>query len=323
VSSIFERPEAAPDGPLSEREIRSLRRLLSDPFNYPMEFWAAVKAHLSDDPPDLTYNDIAGFSSGALIAAPAIPQFSDQIDVTAANTDIAGPGANPHTLWLNNPNGGGSLRRIGTKFAHLGSTLTIRNFETTTNPISLLHGAGPITDFAEITTRDGATLVLAPGESVTLMYTGDWTEVSRDVAPPASGLASTLVTRTTPVALTGGTEQNLGWQNEIRDDFAGWSAGQNHIIVPSAGLYLATADLLFSGGTGATIASGLFMYRYNSATVLQEVLARAFAYSLNAGASAAAVFLAAAADKIYVNGISGASGTIESYEGRFAVTKLA
>jgi predicted aconitase with swiveling domain len=312
-------PRAGSDLPLNERELLQLKRLLGDPFSYPPELWTWIKTRIEEDPPSLYSDAILGFERSSVRAVPAMPKVSIAVDVSANPTDLAGPGANYSSVWVINP-GGGQLRSIGEpdqegaritlKGGWTGNTILRHNDVGGSGRPLLLHG--------------GANLTLTDTESIDLVYVDTyWQDVARvETVTPFAGLLTTLVTRTTPVALTGGTEQNLGWENEIRDDFAGWSGGQNHIIVPAAGVYLAVADLLFSGGSGGTIGSGLFMYRYSSGVILQEVLGRDFTPVLNSGASVSAVMLAAAADKIYVNGISGATGAIEEYTGRFSVTKL-
>lgn len=56
--------------PLNEREILMLRKLLGDTFNYPPEFWNAIKTHLEQDPPLIPWDSIGGFSTAVLRYSP-------------------------------------------------------------------------------------------------------------------------------------------------------------------------------------------------------------------------------------------------------------
>lgn len=58
--------------PLSDREVQQLKRLLSDPFNYPPELWNWIKGKMEDDPPGLTWEAILGFGN-AVRAAVVFP----------------------------------------------------------------------------------------------------------------------------------------------------------------------------------------------------------------------------------------------------------
>lgn len=81
--------------PLSEREIAMVKRLFSDPFALPLEFYAWLKAKLEADPPLLTTASIFGFRSqlAATIAAtaPTLP--------VGSIVDYAGP-TDPDAHWM-------------------------------------------------------------------------------------------------------------------------------------------------------------------------------------------------------------------------------
>jgi hypothetical protein len=65
--------------PLNEREILMLRKLLGDPFNYPPEFWAAVKNHLEQDPPTFDSSVILGFKKAVIGSSPSLGDWTKTI----------------------------------------------------------------------------------------------------------------------------------------------------------------------------------------------------------------------------------------------------
>lgn len=81
--------------PLSDREIELVKRVFSDPFSIPIEFYAWLKAKLESDPPLFTTASIFGFRSqlAATVAAsaPTVPVGS--IMDYAGSTD-------PDVHWL-------------------------------------------------------------------------------------------------------------------------------------------------------------------------------------------------------------------------------
>lgn len=81
--------------PLSDREIELVKRVFSDPFSIPIEFYAWLKAKLESDPPLFTTASIFGFRSqlAATVeaSAPTLP--------VGSVVDYAGA-ADPDAHWL-------------------------------------------------------------------------------------------------------------------------------------------------------------------------------------------------------------------------------
>ena len=170
-------------GPVSEREVALLQRLLSDPFNFPPEFWNAIRTRLSNDPPDLTYADILGFDKAALRAAPAIPQVTLSVNASAANTDL--PKATSPVAYVLLGPGGGTIRSIAEPFWE-GARVTLKNDSFT--DITLKHNDVTGGTFARpLLLREGANVALKQGESIEFAYVDTfWQDVARSVTPPTT-----------------------------------------------------------------------------------------------------------------------------------------
>ena len=81
--------------PLNEREIALVKRLFSDPFTIPIEFYAWLKAKLEADPPLLTTSSIFGFRS----------QLAATIEASAPTLPVGsivdyGGSADPDAHWM-------------------------------------------------------------------------------------------------------------------------------------------------------------------------------------------------------------------------------
>lgn len=205
--SSFERSSSSgrSDDPLNEREIAQLTRLLTDPFAIPPEFWNAIKLHLENDPPELTWDNIIGFNAAAVAAAPAFTEVKLAVTVSALLTDLVGPKGYVHSYWQINP-GGGSLRSIGEP-AYVGARITLKNdfvgnttirhYDTTAAPPGrplFLLGA--------------ADVILPTSAAMEVVYDGaTWHEVTR-LSPGGawvSGDTKTSAQAATHAAAGGGT----------------------------------------------------------------------------------------------------------------------
>lgn len=114
---------------------------------------------------DGTWATPGGASSGAVT----------NVNLGAANTDLAGPGANILSYWSAST-GGGTLRSIGAPTT-AGSKITLKNGSA--NFITLKHALAGGTG-AQLSIINAGDKFLAPGQSIELMYDGtNWVEINR------------------------------------------------------------------------------------------------------------------------------------------------
>lgn len=128
--------------------------------------------------PAVTNVDVVNFAGIAASKLAGITALDNAVNVGAANTDLASPGAASSTYWAIS-NGGGTLRSIAapTGTTTNGVRLVIRNGST---PVTLKHqlagGAG-----AKLYLRTINDVILAPSEIIEFVFNSvDWVEVGRD-----------------------------------------------------------------------------------------------------------------------------------------------
>jgi hypothetical protein len=170
--------EADREGPLNERELALVRRLLSDPFAWPPEFLAGIRTRLSDDPPAFSTDAIVGFEASVSRAVPALPFVLHPWDADDPLTDLPGPGMGLNKVFFF-VTGGGSLRSLGTPITP-GSRVTMKNYSLADITVKHNTGGGPA-DSSILLMSDGADVILGPQDTLELMYVDTaWQQISLD-----------------------------------------------------------------------------------------------------------------------------------------------